>query len=201
MPSPAVRLMSSRSWASHRASVSRSSIFSELPLQVRFFCCRPATSAVVPLGILNHKGETVSSRARRRSIVAVLRVIPRECPASSLPSRREGRAPPGHGRGHGRRPSAPDAGTPERRRAARAPPAPGSPARRSRPPRPPPGRGTENLESWQPGSPRRPGRISGFQIPSLPTRAPGDRRCGVAPRSKALSRQPLLTARSHRVGR
>src|SRR5688572_2908766 len=32
-------------------------------------------------------------------------------------------------------------------RPARAP----SPARRSRPPRPPPGRGTENLESWQPG--------------------------------------------------
>ena len=33
-------------------------------------------------------------------------------PPKSLPSRRPGRAPPGHGGGHGRRPSAPHAGTP-----------------------------------------------------------------------------------------
>ena len=37
---------------------------------------------------------------------------PRGLPLKSHPSRPQGRAPPGHGGGHGRRPSAPHAGTP-----------------------------------------------------------------------------------------
>ena len=51
-----------------------------------------------------------------------LREHPRALPPNSLPSRREGRAPPGHGGGHGRRPSAPHAATPEQRRARVDPP-------------------------------------------------------------------------------
>ena len=44
--------------------------------------------------------------------------------AKSRPSRHPGHAPPGHGGGHGRRPSAPDAATPEHQRARSTRPAP-----------------------------------------------------------------------------
>ena len=56
-----------------------------------------------------------------------------------------------------------------------------SPARRSRPPRSPPGRGTENLESWQPGesaNARQDPRFPDSPARRLPL-APGDRRCGL----------------------
>ena len=61
---------------------------------------------------------------------------------------------------------------------ARLPPAPALPRPQSRPPRPPPGRGTENLESWQPGksaNARQDPRFPDSQLAdsrSLPATAP-----------------------------
>ena len=72
----------------------------------------------------------------------------RESALNSLPSRRGGRAPPGHGGGHGRRPSAPHAATPGRHAGRRAAPARAPPAVA---PAEPAGRG-EELESWTPGN-------------------------------------------------
>ena len=121
-------------------------------------------------------------------------------PPKSRPSRHPGRAPPGHGGGHGRRPSAPHAGTPGNggpastrpapRRAdprvpgfqfARLPPAPALPARRSRPPGSPPGRETENLESWEPGESANARQDPGFQIPTSSTLS------SVAPRVRGFA--------------
>src|SRR5688500_7502193 len=79
-------------------------------------------------------------------------------PPKSRPSRHPGRASPGHGGGHGRRPAAPDAATPEHQRARSTRPAPRrADSQRSSFPvrqvaartRAPPGR---ELKSWNPGN-------------------------------------------------
>ena len=77
-----------------------------------------------------------------RDLVIVRPREPRSCVPNALPFRREGRAPPGHGGGRGRRPSAPHAGTPGNGGPAPTRPAPtprGSPSSRfPDPPRLPP---------------------------------------------------------------
>ena len=140
----------------------------------------------------------------------------------SHPCAREGRAPRGHGGRHGRRPSAAPAGTPGNGGPASTHPAP----RRADPrvpgfqfarlPPPAPGRARrgrrrgEELKIWNPGNLGSRERAAGPQVSRFPARrlalAPGDRRCGVAPRwcgdrarLETLSKQP--GGSSHRVGR
>ena len=106
----------------------------------------------------------------------------RESALNSLPSRRGGRAPPGHGGRHGRRPSAPHAGTPgdggpasthlaPRRADARFPVR--QVAARTRP-APPAGRAHrgEELKSWNPGNlaVRDARQVSRFPVSRFPAR-------------------------------
>ena len=108
-------------------------------------------------------------------------------PPKSRPSRHPGRAPPGHGGGHGRRPSAPHAGTPGNGGPASTHPAPRRAdsqrsrfpvrqvAARARAP-PPAGRARrgrrrgEELKIWNPGNLGVRERPAGSQVSRFPAR-------------------------------
>ena len=151
-------------------------------------CVRCAPFGDQPRSACNH------ARPFDRCIPKILR----SCVPNSLPSRREGRAAPGHGGGHGRPPSAPDAATPGNSRPVSTHPTPcRADLRSSRFPirqaaAPPAGRARrgrrrgEELKIWNPGNLGVRERAAGSQVPRFPARrlalAPGDRRRGVAPR-------------------
>ena len=191
---------------------------------------RPHVPRVRPLlrSMVIHSFRRISMQSRATSSSCILET-PRSCVPNALPSRRERRAPPGHGGGHGRRPSAPHAGTPgnggpESTRPAprRADPrVPGFQFARLPPtralPRPPvaPAEVAAGARNWKSGILATWGVRDARQDPRFPDSparrlqlAPGDRRCGlrladavIALASRPWSKHPLSTATARAVKR